>query len=173
MKLRLPPDDENLHTLIGAEICSEIAPNVLYRPEQALGRGGGAVVFLAERAAPQGKAPVVVKVLRPAFVRKLGETAHLLIRKEAVALGRLNERVPPTPFVIRLVDTGVLVVERSGQDLSLPWVAVEYVHGGALGTTLAQRVRRTLRETGFGFDPGRAASTRGRARRQRCTACRR
>ncbi|MFO0549558.1 MAG: serine/threonine-protein kinase [Polyangiaceae bacterium] len=157
MKLRVPPEDENLQILIGSDIPSEISPNVVYRAEQTLGKGGGAVAFLAQRIAPHGKAPVVIKVLRPAFVRKLGETANLLIRKEAVALGRLNERVPPTPFVIRLIDTGSLPIERGNQSLVLPWVAVEYVHGGALGTTLAQRVRRSLRETGYAFDPARAA----------------
>lgn len=144
--------------LLGADIPSDIAAGVVFRPEQLLGKGGGAIAFLAQRVSKEGKAPVVVKVLRPAFVRKLGATASLLIRKEAVALGRLNERVPPTPFVVRLVDTGVLPIMRAGQKLELPWVAIEYVHGGALGTTLAQRVRRSLRDTGFAFDPTRAAT---------------
>lgn len=157
MTLTISRDDENLQALIGKDIPSEISPQVHYRAEQTLGKGGGAIAFLAQRVSAQGKAPVVVKVLRPAFVRKLGETAHLLIRKEAVALGRLNERVPPTPFVVRLVDTGALKIERANVPMELPWVAIEYVHGGTLGTTLAQRVRRSLRETGYAFDPGRAA----------------
>lgn len=155
--IQLPRDDENMLSLIGATVPSEIAPNVVYKPELTLGRGGGAVAFLAHRVSPEGKAPVVIKVLRPSFVRKLGATASLLIRKEAVALGRLNERVPPTPFVVRLIDTGVLKVLRSGAELELPWVAIEYVHGGSLGTTLAQRVRRNLRDVGFAFDPARAS----------------
>ncbi len=158
MTISIPKDDENLQSLIGKDVPSEIAPGILYRAEQTLGKGGGAIAFLAQRVSREGKAPVVIKVLRPAFVRKLGPTAHLLIRKEAVALGRLNERVPPTPFVVRLVDTGVLRVERAGVPIDLPWVAIEYVHGGALGTTLSQRVRRSLRDTGFAFDPARAAT---------------
>lgn len=150
-------DDENLQTLLGRDIPSDLSPSVRYRAEQTLGKGGGSIAFLAQRISAEGKAPVVVKVLRPAFVRKLGETANLLIRKEAVALGRLNERVPPTPFVVRLVDTGSLKVQRGNVPMELPWVAIEYVHGGALGTTLAQRVRRSLRDTGYAYDPSRAA----------------
>ncbi|MBK6515207.1 MAG: serine/threonine protein kinase [Polyangiaceae bacterium] len=150
-------DDENLQGLLGRDIPSDLSPQVHYRPEQTLGKGGGSIAFLAQRVSPQGKAPVVVKVLRPAFVRKLGETANLLIRKEAVALGRLNERVPPTPFVVRLIDTGSLKIERANVPMELPWVAIEYVHGGALGTTLAQRVRRSLRDSGYAYDPARAA----------------
>jgi serine/threonine protein kinase len=144
--------------LMGRDVPSDINPGIIYRPEQMLGKGGGAIAFLAQRISESGRAPVVVKVLRPAFVKKLGATAALLIRKEAVALGRLNERVPPTPFVVRLVDTGVLPVERAGARIDLPWVAIEYVHGGALGTTLSQRVRRSQRDTGFAFDPARAST---------------
>ena len=156
--IQLPRDDENMQSLIGATVPSEIAAGVVYKPELTLGKGGGAVAFLAHRLSPDGKAPVVIKVLRPAFVRKLGATAGLLIRKEAVALGRLNERTPPTPFVVRLIDTGVLKVLRSGSELELPWVAIEYVHGGSLGTTLAERVRKNLRDVGFAFDPARAST---------------
>lgn len=156
-KIVLATEDENLQGLLGASLPSEITPGVVYRPEQMLGKGGGSVAFLARRVAPEGEAPVVVKVLRPLFVKKLGPKAHLLIRKEAVALGRLNERIPPTPFVIRLVDTSTISVVRGDLEIDLPWVAVEYVHGGALGTTLAQRVRRSLRDTGYAFDPARAA----------------
>lgn len=156
--IRLSKDDENLQGLVGANIPSNLAEGVSFQPEQTLGRGGGAIAFLARRIGPEGAVPVVVKILRPAFVRKLGPTAHLLIRKEAVALGRLNERIPPTPFVIRLIDTGLLEIESDGGRMELPWVAVEYVHGGGLGTTLAQRVRRSLRDSGFGFDAARAAN---------------
>ncbi len=155
--IQIPREDENMHALMGCDVPSDVSPGVIYRPEQMLGKGGGAIAFLAQRLSPESKAPVVIKVLRPAFVKKLGATAALLIRKEAVALGRLNERTPSTPFVVRLIDTGSLMVERAGSQIELPWVAIEYVHGGALGTTLAQRVRRSLRDTGFAFDPGRAS----------------
>ena len=156
--IQLAGEDENLQGLVGIDIPSDLNPGIVFRPEQTLGKGGGAIAFLARRIGPEGVVPVVVKILRPAFVRKLGPTAHLLIRKEAVALGRLNERVPPTPFVIRLIDTGVLAVEKSGSRIELPWVCVEYVHGGGQGATLAQRVRRSLRDSGFAFDAARAAN---------------
>ncbi len=156
--IRLAQGDETLQGLIGQEIPSELHADVRFRPEQTLGRGGGAIAFLSRRTGPEGTVPVVLKILRPAFVRRLGPTALLLIQKEAVALGRLNERKPTTPFVIRLIDTGKLVLEQQGLKTEVPWVAIEYVHGGALGTTLAQRVRRSLRDSGFAFDPQRAAN---------------
>ncbi|MFO0611740.1 MAG: serine/threonine-protein kinase [Polyangiaceae bacterium] len=156
--IRLARGDENLQGLIGQEILSELDPNVRFRPEQTLGRGGGAIAFLSRRISPEGTLPVVLKILRPAFVRRLGPAARLLIQKEAVALGRLNERTPPTPYVIRLIDTGKATLEEQGLRTDVPWVAIEYVHGGSLGTTLAQRVRRSLRDTGFAFDPQRAAN---------------
>lgn len=156
--IHISRDDENLQGLVGASISSDLSQGTTFRPEQMLGKGGAAIAFLAKRRSNDGEVPVVLKILRPAFVKKLGPTAHLLIRKEAVALGRLNERTPPTPFVIRLIDTGSVRVMRADSPLDLPWVAVEYVHGGVLGTTLAQRVRRSLRDTGFAFDAVRAAN---------------
>jgi serine/threonine protein kinase len=155
--IELAREDENLDGLVGRELASELGPGVRYRLEHALGRGGGSVAFLASRLAEGASVPVVVKILRPSFVRKLGPTANLIIRKEAVALGRLNEQVPPTPFVIRMLDTGTLRASRADAEVELPWIVVEYVHGGALGTTLAQRVRRQLRDHGCAFDPVRAS----------------
>ena len=108
-------------------------------------------------AGQESTSRVVVKVLRPQIVRKLGASATNLIRKEAVALGRLNERTPPTPFVVRLVDTGEAAVVWGDLPVHLPWIALEYVHGGPLGTTLLQRVKQSLRQAGHAFDPRRAA----------------
>ena len=48
----------------------------------------------------------VIKIILPQLVAESDERALTIIKKEAVALGRLNERVPPTPFVVRLLDTG-------------------------------------------------------------------
>jgi hypothetical protein len=115
------------------------------------------VAFYALRTTRDGEAPVVLKVLRPSFVQQAGPTAALIVKKEAIALGRLNERVPPTPFVVRFVDTGCFSVDAGGRPLELPFVVVEYVHGGAEGTTLTERIASSLRGTGFGFDPARAA----------------
>jgi hypothetical protein len=41
--------------------------------------------------------------------------------------------------------------------MPLPWIAVEYVHGGIEGATLEQRVAYACETTGFAFDPVRAA----------------
>jgi eukaryotic-like serine/threonine-protein kinase len=103
-----------------------------------------------------------MKILRPWFVHQAGPTAALIVQKEAVALGRLNERVPPTPFVVRLIDTGTTGIAHGAARIDLPWVVVEYVHGGAEGTTLSDRVDHSLRTTGHAFDSARAAH---------CTEC--
>jgi serine/threonine protein kinase len=108
--------------------------------------------YLARRESPEGSAPVVVKVVAPRF----GEShvsPELVAQKEAVALGRLNERVPPCPFVVRLIDAGKSPI--GGRET--PWIAIEYVHGGVEGTTLEDRIVYSLHQTEFAFDPTRAA----------------
>jgi hypothetical protein len=82
------------------------------------------------------------------------EIALLTIRKESVALGRLNEQVPPTPFVVRLLETSEIAVSYRGVGVELPWVAMEYVHGG----TLEERVAESVTRSGYAFDPDRAAA---------------
>jgi hypothetical protein len=74
-----------------------------------------------------------------------------------VALGRLNERVPPTPFVVRLMEAGLVTYQHQFGTIQLPWLAVEYVHGGIEGTTLEDRVRFSVKRTGYAFDRERAA----------------
>ena len=104
--------------------------------------------YLARRESAEGASPVVIKVVHPNF----GDgqvSAELVAQKEAVALGRLNERVPPCPFVVRFIDTGSAVIFTS---VPTPWLAIEYVHGGVEGTTLEDRVtysiqRRAMRST--------------------------
>src|SRR5262249_16634013 len=111
---------------------------------------------LAMRVAEEGISPVVIKMPRPSILRH-GATADLIIRKEMVALGRLNERVPPTPFVVRLIEANTIAVSVGGAPLVFPWLSIEYVHGGTEGTTLEQRVRGSVVRTGSAFDPFRAA----------------
>jgi serine/threonine protein kinase len=149
--------DNPLEALIGKEVPSEVTRGVAYRPVWQLGEGGMSVVFYALRITAEGEVPVVIKMLKPAFVIKAGPTAALIIKKEAIALGRLNERVPPTPFVVRFIDTGTCPVAYGGGSVEVPWVAVEYVHGGVEGTTLSERVDHSLQATGAAFDPARAA----------------
>jgi serine/threonine protein kinase len=142
-----------LRGLVGATLQSAIYPDVSYRLERTLGAGSMAVAFLVERRQPMGTGLAVIKMSRPEFVRQNAETALLTIRKESVALGRLNERVPPTPFVVRFIESGETEVFYGPQRLVLPWLAMEYVHGDTLET----RINRCVEETGFSFDPERAA----------------
>jgi serine/threonine protein kinase len=154
---RPPPPDNPLDPILGKDVPSEVTPGVSYRPVWQLGEGGMSVVFYALRVSPEGEVPVVIKMLKPSFVANAGPTAALIVKKEAIALGRLNERVPPTPFVVRYIDTGTLPVAYRDRRVDVPWVAVEYVHGGAEGTTLSERVDYSLQATGAAFDSGRAA----------------
>lgn len=112
--------------------------------------------YLALRQAPDGLSPVVVKLVRPAFGSNSDRAAALVVQKEAVALGRLNERVPPCPFVVRLVDTGAAQL-HGPQHAATPWLAVEYVHGGVEGTTVLERVTYHIEQTGEAFDGARTA----------------
>lgn len=143
--------------LLAQPIPSQLQPNVAYRLKRLLAVGGTARAYYAIRKGPEGEAPVVMKVILPNVVRDGGDTALLVIRKEAVALGRLNERIPPSPYVVRLVDTGVIDWVEEDMQLMLPWLAVEYVEGGAEGTALDERVAYSMRLSGFAFDPERAA----------------
>jgi serine/threonine protein kinase len=156
--LHIPREDDALTALTGAVISSETQRDASYTIERALGGGGTSVVFTALRAAPDGQTRVVLKILRPALAREAGGTAVLTVRKEAVSLARLNERVPPTPFVVRLIDTGTIYAHDGAQAFELPWTALEYVHGGIEGTTLEERVASSLGMTGSAFDAERAAS---------------
>lgn len=141
--------------LLGQLLQSELHPGVSFRIERTLGQGGTATAFFATRVCRDGETPVVVKVILPRLVLESGAQAETIIKKEAVALGRLNERVPPTPFVVRLLDTGSVQLEYFGRPVALPWIALEYVHGGAEGTTLDARVLHALHATKTGFDPTR------------------
>ena len=150
--------DSDISSFSRAPIRSETRPDVTYRLERAIARGGFAVACLAERIGPDGSQPVVLKIMRPAVVTQSGEIVMRLFKKEVVALGRLNERVPPTPFVVRMLDTGTLRAVDDGLEIDLPWIAIEYVHGGVEGETLSKRVRYAMGHTGSAFDPVRAAN---------------
>jgi eukaryotic-like serine/threonine-protein kinase len=146
--------DQTLTALRGVELRSSIYPNVTYQLEQALGAGSMAVAFRAIRRAPDGQTFTVVKIVHPEMVMDASEVALLTIRKESVALGRLNEQVPPTPFVVRLLETSEITVSYRGMGVELPWLAMEYVHGG----TLEERVNESVARLGYAFDPDRAAA---------------
>ena len=114
--------------------------------------------FLALRHAPDGISPVVIKLVRPSVESGAQNSAGILVQKEAVALGRLNERIPPCPFVVRLVDTGATHLNGANRPPT-PWLAVEYVHGGVEGTTLEDRVKGSDRAHRRRVRPSRAPRT--------------
>jgi eukaryotic-like serine/threonine-protein kinase len=152
----IPPQEDSILQAVGTEIRSESSDAVSYRLGRRVGEGGMAIAYLAMRTAPEGQCPVVVKIMRPAYMQHFGDTAMLVVKKEAVALGRLAERVPATPFVVKLLEVGSVMILHEGRATQLPWLALEYVHGGAEGTTLTERVACSLRDTGSAFDPARA-----------------
>jgi serine/threonine protein kinase len=149
--------DKPRDLFVGQVLESAYQPGVSYRLDKKLGEGGTAAAYLAIRASAVGESQVVIKLILPQIVADSDERALIIITKEAVALGRLNERVPPTPFVVRLLDTGTVPFRSHGRVLQLPFIALEYVHGGLEGTTLEERVEYSLKATGFSFDPQRAA----------------
>jgi serine/threonine protein kinase len=146
---------------IGCAIVSESQPRVRFVLERKLGVGGTAAAYLASRIAHDGQSPAVVKVILPEVAASHGSTAAMVVRKESVALGRLNEKVPPTPFVVRLMDVGLLPHVYRGREIGLPWLAIEYVDGGIEGTTLEERMVRSLDLTRQAFDRERAARAIG------------
>ena len=95
------PASTETDSLLGAVLRPD-AGAAEYLVEAKLGVGGTAVAFLAQRNAAGDRSPAVVKVIRPEIVERHGDTAAAVFLKEVVALGRLNERSPPTPFVVRL-----------------------------------------------------------------------
>jgi serine/threonine protein kinase len=142
--------------LLGHTVRSD-AGSTDYLFESKLGVGGTAAAYLARRMERGGSSPAVIKVILPEIVAGQGATASAVFLKEAVALGRLNERAPPSPFVVRLLDVGGIAFSWKSGPITLPWLAIEYVNGGSEGTTLRDRVERTRKLTGFAFDRERAA----------------
>jgi hypothetical protein len=129
-----------------------------------LGGGGMSAVFLADLdpgARSADLSPAAPKRLAIKFMR--ADTERELTRanidpltifvKETVALGRVMERQPPTEFVVGFYGSGRSEVSVAGGPVrTLPWLAIEYVEGGAAGTLLTERVQRAPN----GVDPIRA-----------------
>jgi hypothetical protein len=128
-----------------------------------LGVGGMSTVFLAELSlsqrssylAPDTPVRLAIKMTQPSAMDAL-QTYNIdhraIIRKDSMALSRVMEHKPPTEFVIGFYGGGESDVTIRGNKRSLPWIALEYVDGGAAGTSLNSRVTST-RE---GIDPPRA-----------------
>ena len=141
----------------GQTIASRLQAGVQYQLRGLLGEGGMGAVYFALRATAEGNSAVALKIINPDIIAVAGEEALLSFRKEAVALGRLNEHTPPTPYVVRLLDTGLVATSFRQRSLELPWLALEHVHGGAEGTTLHDRVGHSRHTLGHAFTPERAA----------------
>jgi len=154
--------DDDLRSLIGVTVDASPTPGaapgvakVRFRLDHPLGEGGTGVAFLAMRITEEGDSPHVVKVFRPMLLLKAPEIAEVSRRKEHTAMRRLNERVPPSPYIVRLIDTGDIDVTYKEAPVVLPWIASEYINGGLEGTTLTERIARAIEATGVSFEPER------------------
>ncbi len=108
----------------------------IYRVQRELGRGGMAIVYLAERADGEYEQRVALKWMRAAQIDAAAET---LFRRERQALADLRH-----PHIARLLDGGRSVDGR-------PWFAMEYIDGEPLdrhciaaGLAVRQRVELFL-----------------------------
>jgi serine/threonine protein kinase len=146
--------DQDLLALAGSTLRSTRHAGVSYGMEKVLGSGAHGVAFLANRVCGVCSAPVVLKLLHPRAIRELGARAGAAVEKEVVTLERLSTQFPPTPHVVRLLDTGTFRPDHG--TLDLPWLALEYVNGGSDGATLGARVENERRRTGSAFDCRRA-----------------
>jgi hypothetical protein len=129
-----------------------------------LGRGGMSTVFLGEldrRAThfpfhERTPARVAVKFMQLTTERQLRQynmDPTTLFMREEIALGHVMEDKPPTDLVVHFYGSGSALVQARGDVVrTLPWLALELVDGGAAGTSLTDRVRRTA----GGVDPIRA-----------------
>lgn len=153
---RAPIKDADLLGLCGTTLVPAGGADTEYVLQAVIGEGAHGVVFRADRRDRRSGAtlgPAVVKVLRPRAVRDSAELAIAALHKEVESLKRLSEKDPP-PHVVRFFDAGTLKIRDNA--LELPWLAVEYVDGGAEGVTLLARVRHCVASTGSAFDPARA-----------------
>ncbi|UQA62625.1 serine/threonine-protein kinase [Polyangium aurulentum] len=128
-----------------------------------LGVGGMSSVFLVE-VDPRRRsrsfsslcpARIALKIMKPTMVADLaqeGVFAGQLAQREAVALGRVMDRRPPTEFVVGFYGAGESPVEIRNRSVSLPWLALELVDGGPDGSSLGDRIVRAPE----GCDPVRA-----------------
>src|SRR5206468_1966023 len=109
--------------------------------------GGMATVFLGERRSsapiaglshltPQRVAVKFMQIATMNNLAKLGTTPMEFIKKEIVALQRLSALEPPSAFVVGFYGCGLSDVMTPQGPRRLPWLALEYVDGGAAGSSL-------------------------------------
>lgn len=136
-----------------AEELDRLAPTLItvpgarYRLEQVVGRGSLFVTFRATRIDQAGAVPHAVKVLRPSLARAWPAGTRVLSREQARVLAILNERVPPCPNVVRLLE----IVELEADGLTVPFFALEWIDDEL--PSLFDRVRAAVTTVGVGLDP--------------------
>jgi hypothetical protein len=155
---------ENRGELLGKALARALSGATLgerWIVEGLLGVGGMGVV-LGATDGPDG-APVVAKVIAPQLAPAQWAAFVKASRREALALRRLSDRRPPSPYIVRFFDEGEVEVPIHGKvpgagDETIPirYLILEYVDGGRHGTTLHDRIHNSLKETGKGFAPQRA-----------------
>lgn len=124
---------------------------VQYHLREVLGEGGQGWVYRANYDDPEG-AWVVVKVLRPEGVN---EEAMQRFEREAEVLRMLGAVPAPNPNIVRFYDYGKHRFTHRGMDLSVPFLALEYVDGQTLANVIdahggfgmpIDRVRRIMKQ---------------------------
>lgn len=152
--------DALVGALVPANDPASTSPPARYRLERVLGRGALFVTFRATRISPEGAVPHAVKVLRPSLARAWPAGAKVLSREQARVLAILNERLPPSPNVVRLFEIGELAIDPArGIDVPVPWLALELIEsdlrddGTAVGASLFDQVRASIASIGVGLDP--------------------
>jgi len=125
------------------------------RVERLLGHGALFVTFAATRIDRRGALPVALKVLRPSIALAWPDGPRLLSREQARLVAILNERVPPSPHVVRLLEAGELGREPArGLDLEVPFLTLELVPApvDVADASLFTRVRLEITTNGFALD---------------------
>lgn len=144
---------EELDALAPALVPAPVA-SARYRLERVVGRGTLFVTFRATRIDEHGAVPHAVKVLRPSLARAWPSGARLLSREQARVLAILNERLPPSPHVVRLFEIGELAEDRArGVDVAVPFLAFEWIEDDEGAASLLARVRERVASTGAALSP--------------------
>jgi hypothetical protein len=144
------------------ELVDETGERSSVRLRRKLGVGGMATVFFAERTgdppsflSPLTPQRLAVKFMQASTAReldRLGVDVRKFFARESVALARLSSRQPPTPYVVGFYGCGTAEISLRHGVRHLPFIALEYVDGGAAGASLHERVQATR----GGVDPVRA-----------------
>jgi hypothetical protein len=139
---QVPPDDDELRSLVGTSFLSKSGE--VHELVDWLGAGGMGSVFRTRFMSPTGTGQAVVKVTSPRLILVNPTDAQIALRKEAVSLQRLSRRNSGTPCVVGFRGTGETPIAFGRHELTVPWIALEYVHGGPEGVTLRKRVEHAL-----------------------------